>query len=162
MNYIELSIAENKPFPNNSLPVRYYKNLFNEKEQFDAEDIIRWLKTQRFYNFWIDGVYSTHHFHSNTHELNIVVRGHAEIQVGGPNAPILSIQQGEGLFLPAGTSHKQISSSLDFQVVGAYLERVDYDFHKGDYDYETVKRRIEQVPAPDFILSAEGLKQGIA
>lgn len=161
MNYSELSIAENKPFPNNTIPVRYYKKVISD-ELIDAEDVIRWLKTQNFYNFWINGIYDCHHFHSNTHELIVIIRGEASIQIGGPESSIVEVNKGDAIFLPAGTAHKLISSTNDFQVVGAYPERIDYDFQKGNYDYDEVKRRIEQVPAPNFELSAKSLEKSIA
>lgn len=55
----------------------------------------------------MNGIFSYHHYHRNNHELLAVLAGHAEVQFGGPDGPIVRVEDGDALILPAGTAHKK-------------------------------------------------------
>ena len=71
-------------------------------------------------NSWRDGVYGTHHYHSEAHEALGVYAGRARVQFGGERGPVFEVRAGDALVIPAGVAHKRLDSSGDFGVVGAY------------------------------------------
>ncbi|WP_348634504.1 cupin domain-containing protein [Staphylococcus sp. GDY8P59P] len=75
-----------------------------------------------------------HHYHSNTHEVLIVVSGNAIVQLGGEFGPHVDIQQGDVIIIPAGYGHKRVHSYHNFAVIGAYPNGQDYDFCTGNPD----------------------------
>lgn len=80
---------------------------------------------------WRNGIYPFHHYHSNTHEVLGVFRGAASVQFGGPDGVKLELLAGDVALLPAGTAHRNIGSSNDFGVVGAYPRGPAYDMCYG-------------------------------
>lgn len=148
-----IPIDENKPFPNNPLPVLYYPDAIApllENDQSDSSVKDFFVKSG-YTNSWTNGIFSYHHFHSNTHEVLACIAGEAQVQLGGPEAEIYTFKKGDVLLLPAGTAHKRIQAADDFQIVGAYPNGVDPDMQKGDEAvYEKVKENISRVPIPDM------------
>lgn len=148
-----IPINENKPFPNNPLPVLYYPDAIApllENDQSDSSVKDFFVKSG-YTNSWTNGIFSYHHFHSNTHEVLACIAGEAQVQLGGPEAEIYTFKKGDVLLLPAGTAHKRIQAADDFQIVGAYPNGVDPDMQKGDEAvYEKVKENISRVPIPDM------------
>ncbi len=71
-------------------------------------------------NSWRNGIYDFLHFHTQTHEVLGIARGHASVQFGGRNGPIVDVAAGDVVILPAGTGHQRKSASRDLLVVGAY------------------------------------------
>lgn len=146
-------LQENRPFPNNTLPVIYYPGALktltaasNKEEKVKA-----YLEKNGYSNSWINGILSHHHFHSNTHEVLVCLSGTATVQLGGPDAEMHSFKKGDILFLPAGAAHKCIEATEDFQIVGAYPEGKEPDMQKGDTEkYEELKTRISQVSKPKY------------
>ena len=65
-------------------------------------------------------MYGYHHYHSTAHEVLGVYGGTAEIQLGGEDGVVVSIARGDMVIIPAGVAHKNLGSSRDFRVVGAY------------------------------------------
>lgn len=100
-------------------------------------------------NGWRDGVYDYHHFHSTAHEVLGCYGGRAQVQLGGPEGPIVPPERGDVLVLPAGVAHKRVQASADFAVVGAYADGRDYDMQRGDAQTEpALTRQIARVPHP--------------
>ncbi|OMF55128.1 hypothetical protein BK139_17535 [Paenibacillus sp. FSL R5-0490] len=103
--------------PNNQgLPVIIYKAVFKEQ----PGEIEAAFNRHKWTGSWTGGVYDYHHYHSNTHEVLGVKAGQATVLIGGDQGERLEISQGDVILLPAGTGHKKIESSPDFEVVGAY------------------------------------------
>jgi uncharacterized protein YjlB len=94
---------------------------------------------------WRDTVYDYHHYHSTAHEVLGCYRGHARLQLGGPQGPTLELGAGDVLLLPAGTAHRRLDASPDFCVVGCYAEGREYDMLRG---------RPEERPAADARIAA--------
>ena len=64
------------------------------------------------------------HYHSNTHEALAIFQGEALLQFGGDAQSSVQEQvaAGDVLVIPAGVAHKQVKSSGNFTMVGAYPE----------------------------------------
>lgn len=109
---------------------------------------------------WRSSVFTFHHFHSTSHEALGVSRGWARLMLGGPQGEEVEVSSGDALVLPAGTGHKRVSSSDDFQVVGAYPPgQEDYDLLRGDpAELERAVANIEQaeLPAMDPVAGEHG------
>lgn len=82
-------------------------------------------------NSWSGSVFPYHHYHSNTHEVLIALRGEAVIQFGGEKGAAIPFKSGDAVVIPAGVRHKKLSSSPDFTVLGAYPGGVQYDMKTG-------------------------------
>ena len=154
-------IKENKPFPNNHLPVLYYPkaiaNLLNEPDP--AQRVLALFEKNGYTNEWVNGIFSYHHFHSNTHELLACIAGEATVQLGGPDTQMVSFSKGDVLLLPAGVAHKRIDASPDFKIVGAYPDGLEPDMQKGEAkDYEGIKPTIlsVEIPKKDPVEGKEG------
>ena len=78
------------------------------------------ILANNWHGAWAGSVYSFHHYHSMAHEVLGCFQGSATVQFGGESGPKVEIQAGDGVVIPAGVGHKKISSSADFQVIGAY------------------------------------------
>jgi len=148
---ITLQLEENGNFPNNpNLPVLLYKNVFDFPEGEPAALIEQVFSENNWGGSWRNGIFSYHHYHSDTHEALGVYGGWAEVQLGGPGNDPVRIEKGDLVVLPAGTSHKKIDSGDGFAVVGAYPGGKNYDMNYGkDEELESAKQNIANVPLPE-------------
>lgn len=125
-----ISCDSDNSIPNNAkYALLLYKNVIKQKES--PLDI---LSKNNWSNAWRGGIFPIHHYHSNTHEVLIVVSGKATVQLGGELGPHVDIQQGDVIIIPAGFGHKLVHSHHDFAVIGAYPNGNDYDFCTGKSD----------------------------
>ena len=148
-----IDIAENEPFPNNSLPVLYYPGVVKELVYSEdrGQNVQAFLEKNGYSNGWVGGIFKYHHFHSNTHEVLACISGEAKVQLGGPDAEVYPFKTGDVVLLPAGVAHKLIESTDDFQIVGAYPEGKEPDMQTGDEeDYEAMKTRISHLGIPQY------------
>lgn len=114
--------------PNNpNLPVLLYLAAFKGKE----DRIEAAFNENEWRNSWTGGVYDYHHYHSNSHEALGVVSGSATVMIGGEQGKKLNITAGDVIVLPAGTGHKRLEASDDFQITGAYPGGKDYNLKTG-------------------------------
>lgn len=145
-------LSENRPFPNHTFPVLYYENILTEVlgEEYTPEDVIALFERNGYTDGWINGIMDRHHFHSNAHEALACTRGEVRVQLGGPHGEMLTIRKGDVLLLPAGTSHKRLDGSENFQIVGAYpTNNPEKDFQYGEESlYEQMKENIANVEKP--------------
>lgn len=143
---------ENEPYPNNTLAVLYYENALNERLEsgYSSEDVVEFFENNGYENGWINGIKDQHHFHSNAHEALAVTKGEVTVQLGGPNTDIITLRKGDVVLLPAGTAHKRLDGTENFEVVGAYpANGENLDMQYGDAsDYEAIKENIENVGIP--------------
>lgn len=154
METIKMQLQENKPFPNNKLPVVLYKKALDEifkQKEYSGEAVLSFLEKHDYSNGWINGILSEHHFHSIAHEVLACISGSARVQLGGPESETITFTQGDVVFLPAGTAHKKIESTEDFIIVGAYPNGDSYDMRYGENsEYDEVKENIIRVPKPEL------------
>lgn len=149
-------LAPSGDFPNNpTLPALHYRAAFELPRVDPAARIEHTFARHAWTAGWRDGVYPYHHFHSTAHEVLGCYAGRAQLQLGGPDGPILELSRGDALVLPAGVAHKRIDASADFSVVGAYAGGRAYDMQRGN---SAAASRIAAVPLPeqDPVHGAEG------
>jgi uncharacterized protein YjlB len=98
---------------------------------------------------WRWGVYDYHHFHPDNHEVLGVSQGEATLLLGGENGQEFHLTVGDVIVLPAGTGHKSLRSTPDFQVVGAYPNsREPTLIRSGETPLPALRQRIPAVPFP--------------
>lgn len=127
-----LELTDDGVFPNNEkLPLLLYRNGLPSAARGDPT-VIRTLFAGRGWSgSWVDGIYDFHHYHSSAHEVLAICAGHAEVQFGGPQGAQTSVSAGDVVVIPAGVAHKNLGSSADFTVVGAYPQGQSYDMCYG-------------------------------
>ena len=99
---------------------------------------------------WTNGLYPFHHYHSTAHEVLGIYSGTVRVQFGGEAGPVVIASAGDVLIIPAGVAHKNIWSSHDFRVVGAYPAGQRWDMNYG---------KEEERPASDHNISAVALPE---
>jgi len=114
--------------PNNQVrPTIIYRSV----HEAAAEQLAQWFEKVFAENGWPPAwrytVYDFAHYHSNTHEVIGVFRGHATIRLGDTAGESLDLKAGDVVIIPAGVSHQRLSSSEDFTGVGAYPDGFDPD-----------------------------------
>lgn len=146
-----IHVQENEPFPNNPLPVLHYPKAVSDLTGSPdaAQNVLDLFEKNGYTNGWINGIFSYHHFHANTHEALACVSGEAMVQLGGPDSKAYLFQKGDVMLLPAGMAHKRVDATEDFRIIGAYPDGMDPDMQKGETEnYEKIKQRIADVPLP--------------
>lgn len=146
-------LSENEPFPNNAYPVLYFENVLSEvlEEDYTAEEVLKLFELNGYTNGWVNGIMERHHFHSNAHEALACTNGEVRVQLGGPHGEMVTFRKGDVVLLPAGTSHKKLDATENFEIVGAYpTSDPEHDFQYGDTDsYDEIKERISLVDKPE-------------
>lgn len=138
-------------FPNNNkLPVLFYESAIAQEDE-PAAFIESLFAENNWGNAWRNGVLDCHHYHSNAHMVLACYCGSAELRIGGPCGLIFGLESGDVLIIPAGVAHRNVSSSSDFGVVGAYPAGQSSDICRGDPEERPrADRNIARVPVPDF------------
>ena len=102
-------------------------------------------------NNWRNGVYTYHHYHSNTHEVMAVIRGVTTLLLGGENGIHLKVEKGDVIVIPAGVAHRNLGKEKDIICIGGYPGGKDYDMNYGKPEERPVAdKRIAQVKIPRF------------
>ena len=120
-NVINEILEDDGTYPNNkTLPLLAYQKAVQLPQHNPAAIFETLFAANQWGGSWRNGVYSFHHYHSRAHEVLGVYGGSAKVQLGGEQGIILSISSGDVLIIPAGVAHKNLGSSHDFRIVGAY------------------------------------------
>ncbi|HSI86421.1 MAG: cupin [Candidatus Methylacidiphilales bacterium] len=138
--------------PNSRLPLLVYRKAFTPRKGEDlAQEIVQRFESNNWTGTWINGIYNYHHFHSKSHEVLGISAGYATVHMGGEHhGRLIEIQTGDVLVIPAGVGHKRVSSSEDFQVVGAYPDDHEWDILRGTpAERAEADHNIAEVPLPD-------------
>ena len=145
----QLHFHDDGATPNSPLPVIRY-HLRSRPGSDTAAAFEALFSRNQWTPLWRAGIFDYHHYHSTAHEALAVVRGEARVTLGGQSGQTLSIGLGDVLVLPAGTGHRCVESSRDFQVVGAYPRgQEDYDIQRpGSASHADAKARIARVALP--------------
>lgn len=86
---------------------------------------------------WRYTMYSTSHFHSNTHEVLCVSAGSARLCFGGEGNPDRIepvVGKGEVIVVSAGVAHRLLEDKGDFSMVGSYPDGKGWDMCYGRKD----------------------------
>jgi uncharacterized protein YjlB len=147
--------------PNNRrLPFIHYRSPLRVADFRDAAAAFEQLfEHNGWRDSWRNGIYDYVHYHSGTHEVLGIARGHARVRFGGDKGRIFNLKAGDVVILPAGTGHQRISASQDLLVVGAYPPRGKYDECEGSHEeHRKALKSIPRVPVParDPVYGADG------
>ena len=128
-------LKENGNFPNSRLPLLLYQGALTLPANDPAAAIEAVIHTNQWGNDWRNGIFDYHHYHSTAHEALLVYGGSARVQLGGEGGPIApvveTINAGDVIIIPAGVGHKNLGSTSDFHVVGAYPPQQNVDMWYG-------------------------------
>jgi uncharacterized protein YjlB len=143
-------LADDGAIPNNQeLPVLVYHGALRLGGADATMEVRELFARNEWAGSWVDGLYDVHHYHSTAHEVLAVCGGHAKVQLGGESGITRVISAGDVVVLPAGTGHKNLGSSADFVVVGAYPRGQRYDMCYGEKgERPAADQRIAGVPLP--------------
>jgi uncharacterized protein YjlB len=141
-----LTFDDDGAIPNSPLPVVVYHEIEAATEASSCE---RLFAENGWLGAWRDGIFSFHHFHSTAHEVLGIVRGHARVTLGGPSGKSVEVTRGDILVLPAGTGHRNIGSTADLLVIGAYPDGMLWDLRRGvPAEHDEALANIHAVPLP--------------
>ncbi|KAH8730025.1 hypothetical protein GQ44DRAFT_473261 [Phaeosphaeriaceae sp. PMI808] len=145
--------------PNSPLPALIYRNVLpspcdseSAKELCEANG---WEKRGEW------GAITTAHFHPNTHECYAIVQGESRLVLGrckpadgeeGTEGIEVDVSTGDVVVVPAGVSHRSLTSSGGYRYIGVYPKtnpKWRNNFCKGEEPLEDLKNEIAHVAMPD-------------
>lgn len=134
--------------PNNSrLPLVIYPGAVGG---CSSEQIAAIFAENRWHGCWVNGVFSYQHYHSTAHEVLGCFSGKARVQFGGEAGETFELAAGDAVVIPAGVGHKNLGSSSDFAVVGAYPNGQSHDMGSLEpASREEMNSNIANVPLPE-------------
>lgn len=144
-----VQLTDDGKFPNNSLPALIYRAIVSTTGDAAAASFEHLFESYGWTDAWRNGIYDYHHYHSTAHEVLGIAQGDVKVQLGGPNGRVVELAAGDVVVIPAGVSHKNVGSSDDLLVVGAYPAHTSPDMCYGKPDERpAADERIAQVPLP--------------
>lgn len=155
------NFEESENIPNNpELSALIDRDAINAGKGSLGDGFVSRFKENGWSGIWRWSIYNFHHYHSNAHEVLGVAAGEAKLQLGGPDGKTVSVRAGDMIALPAGTGHKKLDSSADFEVVGAYPEGQENKdlIRNNEASDEAIQQRIREVALPhkDPVYGADG------
>ena len=154
-----LLLADDGATPNSRYPVLLYRAVLDSGVQQPAAQVQRHFAACGWGRSWVNGIFGHHHYHGTAHEALGVVRGWAEVQLGGTAGPLERLAAGDVAVLPAGVGHRNAGCGGGFTVVGAYPDGQRPDHCRpGDSGLETARRSIAALgpPAEDPVFGGPG------
>jgi uncharacterized protein YjlB len=144
-------LRDDGTFPNHpTWPVLLYHSVLPLASDDPAGSVECVFQRNGWGNAWRNGIYSFHHYHSNTHEVLGIYSGSARVQLGGPQGIEVELRAGDVVVLPAGAAHCNLGGSRDPGVVGAYPTHERYDLLRGGAgERERAMESIRQVSKPE-------------
>lgn len=99
---------------------------------------------------WINGIYDFQHYHATAHEVLGIAHGAADVQLGGPSGPVMRLDAGDAVMIPAGVGHCLVAVRGVLSVVGAYpAGQENYDLKRASArEFELALTQIPVVPLP--------------
>lgn len=136
--------------PNNPLlPLLVYKAALAMPSEDPASIAEAVFTANNWHGTWRNGIYPFHHYHSTAHEVLCICRGEAKVHFGGEQGIKLSVSLGDVVAIPAGVGHKNLGSSADLLVVGAYPQDQQWDLCRGNSNERPqALHNISVVPLP--------------
>lgn len=151
-NIVDRLLTDDGTYPNNErLPLLIYPGVIALAARNAARTVEEVFHEYHWGSSWRNGIFNYHHYHSTAHEVLGVYSGTARVQFGGPRGPEFEIQPGDVVVIPAGVAHRNLGSSADFGVVGAYPVGQSWDMNYGeDNERPQADRNIAEVPLPEM------------
>ena len=146
--------------PNNAvLPVLLYPSVVRLPSTEPAELFEVLFSCNEWPAAWRNGVFDYHHFHTTAHEALGVYSGEVTVQLGGSEGVSVDVHAGDVAIIPAGVAHRNLGSSTDLGIVGAYPAGQSPD--EGRPDASRLTEFINAVskvapPEQDPVFGAEG------
>lgn len=133
--------------PNNAkLPLLVYPEVLKGESK---EGVRGCILANDWQGAWAGSVYGFHHYHISAHEVLGCFQGSAKVQFGGESGPVVDMQAGDGVVIPAGVGHKSLSASSDFSVIGAYPPGQEVDMcEENEESRDEIVSRIQNLPLP--------------
>ena len=148
-NMVEKVLPGDGTFPNSPLPLLQYRKVISLPDGNGAALFEELFAANVWSGCWRNGIYPYHHYHSTAHEVLGIYHDSAKVQCGDENGVIQEVHAGDVIVIPAGLSHKNLESSDDFGVVGAYPEGQDWDMNYGKLgERPKADKCIARVPLP--------------
>jgi uncharacterized protein YjlB len=148
-NIEQLLLQDDGVFPNSRHPALLYKGVLDIPLLFPATHVKRLFEKNDWSNSWDAGIFEFHHYHSTTHEVLGIYKGQTKLQLGGAKGPVIFIEKGDVLVIPAGVAHKNLGAENAVAVVGAYPSGRDYDMNYGKPgERPRTDEHIKKVPVP--------------
>lgn len=143
-------LASDGALPNNNrLRVILYRDVVMAEGGDRAGAVERMFLEHGWEGVWRNGIFSYHHYHATAHEVLGIATGTVTVQLGGEEGPLLELGPGDVVILPAGVAHRNVDSSDDLVVVGAYPPGQIWDINTGGADeHPRVDESIASVPLP--------------
>jgi uncharacterized protein YjlB len=136
--------------PNSRYALLLYRHALDLKGEDPASRVQEQFASYNWTNSWINGIYTFHHYHSTSHEVLGIYSGSATVRLGGEHGHNFTVQAGDVIVIPAGVGHKNLGSSNDFGVVGAYPDGRQWDLLTGQPgERPMADQNIAALPAPD-------------
>ncbi|HEV2074356.1 MAG TPA: hypothetical protein VGR29_12020, partial [Thermomicrobiales bacterium] len=111
-------LEDDGTFPNNPLSVILYRQAIPLGEQDPARSTEERFVENGWSGLWRNGIFDFHHYHATAHEVLGCARGTVQVQLGGPGGQSVMLHAGDIVVLSAGTAHRNLGHSDDYQIVG--------------------------------------------
>jgi uncharacterized protein YjlB len=146
---LKIYCPDNGIYPNSHLPVLLLKKAITIPHLFAAKKIKALFAKNNWANAWDSGIFTYNHYHSITHEVLAIYKGHTQLLLGGENGYRVRIGTGDVLIIPAGMAHKNLGNEHDIGCIGAYPDGSDYDINSGQPgERPGTDKNISLVPIP--------------
>jgi uncharacterized protein YjlB len=143
-----LTVPADGPFPNSPHPALVYRKALRAQSGAAAFEAL--FARHGWSGSWRNGIYGFDHFHTTAHEVLGIAAGEVDVVLGGPNGRSVQLQAGDVVVLPAGMTHRNLASSSDLLVVGAYAGGRSADLRRGtEEDAGSAARAVARVPLPE-------------
>jgi uncharacterized protein YjlB len=157
---LAVELKDDGVVPNSKLPLLVYRRAVAVSDEDSAHVFEELFKENGWGDSWRNGIYPYQHYHSTAHEVLGIYQGSAKVQLGGERGVIHDVKAGDVIVIPAGVAHKNLGSSPDFGVVGAYPEGQEMDMNYGKANER--ERAIENIahlelPKMDPVFGENGL-----
>lgn len=149
MEIITRLLPDTGEIPNNALQALLYRSAVSPPGAESASTFERLFAENGWGGSWRNGVYGFHHYHSTAHEVLGIYSGSATLQLGGEPGFTTTVTPGDVVLIPAGVGHKNLGSTPDLGVVGAYPRGQSADMCRGRAERPAADRRIDEVPIPE-------------
>jgi uncharacterized protein YjlB len=150
-------VVDNGEFPNSILPVVLYRQALHLPMFFASQSVKDLLLENGWGNNWRGGIFTYHHYHSNTHEVLAVIKGKTRLVLGGDGGEIVKIEKGDVIIIPAGVAHRNIGEETAVTCIAGYPGGTNYDMQLGrPGERPAADKRIEDLAFP-----SSGPVQGI-